>query len=116
MANVVLVVLTNPVSGERDEEFNEWYNNTHLKDVLTVPGYVAATRFRLLDKTVLEGAEQPKQRYLAIYELDTDDVDRAAAQLQGAMQGGEMFISDSLDLPTAAANFYEQVSDRHEAE
>jgi EthD domain len=112
VANMILAVLTNPVSADRDDEFNEWYTNTHLNDVLKVPGYVAATRFKLVDKPVLAGAEQPKHRYLAIYELDTDDVDRAAAQLQAAVQDSGMFVSDSLDLATAMANFYEQVSDR----
>ena len=116
MAKMILAVLTNPVSQERDAEFNEWYTNTHLNDVLKVPGYVAATRFKVIDKPMMDGAELPKQRYLAIYELDTDDVDQAAAQLMTAVQDGGMSLSDSLDPATVMANFYEQVSDRRTAE
>jgi hypothetical protein len=116
MAKMILAVLTNPVSQERDAEFNEWYTNTHLNDVLKVPGYVAATRFKVIDKPMMDGAELPKQRYLAIYELDTDDVDQAAAQLMTAVQDGGMSVSDSLDPATIMANFYERVSDRRTAE
>src|SRR5882757_815464 len=116
MAKMILVVLTNPVSDERETEFNEWYTNTHLNDVIKVPGYIAATRFKVVDKPMMEDAERPKQRYLAIYELDTDDVDQAAAQLMTAVQDGGMSVSDSLDPATVMANFYEQVSDRRTAE
>ena len=40
-----LIVLTNPVDG-REDEYNDWYTNVHLDDVLKVPGVVAAQRFR----------------------------------------------------------------------
>ena len=34
-----LFALTNPTDG-RDEEFNDWYTNVHLTDVLKLPGVV----------------------------------------------------------------------------
>ena len=37
MAKYTFVVLTNAVDG-KDDTFNEWYTNTHLGDVLAVPG------------------------------------------------------------------------------
>src|SRR5882672_11846828 len=116
MGRIILAVFTNPVSSDRDSDFNEWYDNTHMKDVLKVPGYIAATRFKLLDKSIIVGAELPHQSYLAIYELETDNVDKAAEQLQAAVQGGGMFISDSLDPSTIRANFYEATTDRVEAD
>ena len=40
-----LIVLTNPVDG-REDEYNDWYTNVHLDDVLKIPGVVGAQRFR----------------------------------------------------------------------
>ena len=47
MARYQYVVMTNAVEG-RDAEFNEWYTNIHLKEVLEVPGFTAATRYRVV--------------------------------------------------------------------
>ena len=44
MAKYTFVVLTNAVEG-KDDAFDEWYTNTHLGDVLAVPGFVSAQRF-----------------------------------------------------------------------
>ena len=35
---------TNPTSGKEDE-YNTWYDEHHLKDVINVPGFVSARRF-----------------------------------------------------------------------
>jgi len=45
MAKYTFVVLTNPTSS-KEAEYNEWYNKQHIPDVLNVPGFVAAQRFR----------------------------------------------------------------------
>jgi hypothetical protein len=112
---IILAVMTNAMTPEQDAEFNDWYTNTHLGDVLKVPGFVAATRFCLLDKQLLDDVELPKQRYLAIYELDTDDVDAAAAGLKAAIESGSMFVSDTLDQSMMAAHFYQQITARQTA-
>ncbi len=45
----VLVVMSNPAPG-KEQEYNDWYTNVHLGDVLKVPGIVSAQRFKLDDK------------------------------------------------------------------
>jgi hypothetical protein len=115
VGKIILAVMTNAMTPQQDTEFNDWYTNTHLTDVLKVPGFVAATRFSLLDKQLLDEVELPKQRYLAIYELDTDDVDAAAAGLQTAIESGGVFVSDTLDPSTVAAHFYQQITARQTA-
>jgi hypothetical protein len=47
MAHFKLVVMSDALDN-RDDEFNNWYDNIHLKDVLAVDGIVAAQRFKLL--------------------------------------------------------------------
>jgi hypothetical protein len=48
-------------SPEHEAARNDWYDNVHLPDLLSVPGFVSAVRFRQL------GAES---HYLAIYEIE----------------------------------------------
>jgi hypothetical protein len=115
VGKIILAVMTNAMTPEQDAEFNDWYTNTHVPDVLKVPGFVAATRFCLLDKQLLDEVELPKQRYFAIYELDTADVDAASAGLQAAIESGSMFVSDTLDPSTVAAHFYQQITARQKA-
>ncbi len=76
MPKCTLLVLTNPVEG-REETFNDWYTNTHLKDVLAVPGIVSAQRFKLAG-TQLAPAPHPWS-YLALYDVETDNLDQTVS-------------------------------------
>jgi hypothetical protein len=109
MAKATLVVLTNPVSPEVEDEYNDWYNNVHLKDVVAVEGFVGAQRFKIVETEAMAEAPKPAQRYLALYELDTDDIEGAAKRLTDvAMAGdGRMEISPALDA-ASALTFYVQ--------
>jgi hypothetical protein len=40
------LVFSNPVPGMEDE-FNEWYSDRHVHEIVRVPGYVSAQRFRV---------------------------------------------------------------------
>lgn len=65
------VVLSNAVDG-RDDEFNEWYTNRHVVDVLKVDGVVAAQRFQLAPE---QRRDPPHPyRYLTIYEVQASAV------------------------------------------
>ena len=39
----LLLVLSSPASG-REDEYHEWYTETHLEEVVATPGFVAAQR------------------------------------------------------------------------
>ncbi len=108
MANHVLVVLSN-VKGGADAAFNEWYTNTHLGDILAVDGFSAAQRFKLSDSQV--GDATSPYAYLALYEIDTDDLSGPIAALQAAGQGA-MEISDALDIENTVAWLYTPVTER----
>ena len=62
MAKLWLVVLTNPVEG-REDEYNEWYSDRHLEDVLAVEGFEAAQRFEFVPSGLSPDAPY---RYLAV--------------------------------------------------
>jgi hypothetical protein len=117
MARAILVVQANPSNPEREDEFNRWYNETHLPDVLRVEGYIAAQRFRVVDGVPLaEGLPPPSHRYLAVYELDTDDLEAASQRLREQVLQGAIGISDSLDLQSVSVSFYRPVTERLKSE
>lgn len=71
MARWIHLVHTNCREQAREAEFNDWYSNTHLADMLRCPGVVSARRYRRED--VGEG----EAKYLAIYEIEAEDIERA---------------------------------------
>ena len=76
----VLVVLSNCTEPGREKEFKDWYVNIHLPDVLETPGIIDAKLFNLATPPT-EG----QGKFLAIYELDTDDVDSVQKSLDQVM-------------------------------
>ena len=71
MARFSFVVYSNPAEG-REQEYNDWYSNQHLKDLLAMPGVISARRFKL-SGTQIHSVAQTYQ-YLAIYDIEADDV------------------------------------------
>ena len=68
MAKWLLVVETNSADPAREAEFNEWYDKTHLPDVLETPGFLSATRYENTE------AAEGKARFLATYDIEADDI------------------------------------------
>ena len=74
----IYVVRSNALAG-KDDAFNRWYDETHLPEVLQIEGVNAAQRFRLSAHQL-----QPDQahQYLAIYDIDSDDVEATLERLK----------------------------------
>jgi hypothetical protein len=72
MPKAVWLVATKCTDPAREEEFNRWYDNTHLPDLLAVPGIVAARRYKLSGPA---NPKEPEAQYLAVYEVDSDTPD-----------------------------------------
>jgi hypothetical protein len=111
MAKHVFLSLLNAQNG-KDKEFNDWYRDIHLPEVLTIPGFVGAQRFEL-SAAQLPGMET-RWKYLVIYEIDDDSPARALAELGARMSGGAMIISDAL-APDVAAWAYTALEAPHVA-
>ena len=98
------IVMSRPVEG-REDEYNDWYQNCHLGEVVATPGFVSAQRFKLSHDLAGDGTAHP---YCAIYEIEADDWTQPFAALQeSAGEGGGMFMSEAIDLSTVQANLYE---------
>lgn len=76
MTDHFLSVFTSPSDGP-DQEYNDWYTNSHLPEVLQVPGISAAQRRRAAEET---GANS-SHGYLAIYESDVQPPTEVIASL-----------------------------------
>ena len=59
-----LVLVRADIPEDKQGEFNRWYNEEHLKEVLASPGYLSAARY-----VAVSGGPT----YLACYELETPE-------------------------------------------
>lgn len=106
MVNGVFVVLTNPVDG-REEEYNEWYSNKHLAEVVALEGFATAQRFTLADPG---RARDAPYRYAALYEAEEGRTEVAAKALASATKEGRIVVSDALS-PTPGAWWFRPITD-----
>jgi len=105
MVKYKLVVLSEPTEGQEDE-YNRWYNEVHLADVLRVPGFLAAQRFKL--HTPMNG--QFPHSYLSIYEIESENPQQVLAGLVEATEAGAMVISAALNVDSPVVALFETCS------
>jgi len=84
-------VFSNPKEG-RETEYNDWYSNVHLHDILAVPGYSSAQRF----KCQIRAVGDIRHDWLAIYEMDVETAEEAKKAVD-SLSLVEMVISDALE-------------------
>jgi hypothetical protein len=89
----------------REKEFHEWYDKIHIPDILKIPGFRRTTRYDIREPAEGQG------KYLALYKIETEDIDKTMALLRGAVaklreQGR---ISDVATV--VARSLYRQISD-----
>jgi hypothetical protein len=84
------LVFSQPPEGVTDEEYNRWYD-AHLVEILTVPGFVGAQRFRL--SVMTDDPDAPSTfGYLAIFEIE-GDLETVMAEMEAAgMSRSELYI------------------------
>ena len=76
-----LQIVFSRLPDEVDEaEFNDWYD-AHLDEILSIPGFVSAQRFRL-EQVVVDEDAGVRYRYLALYEIEGDPQEVLAAMAE----------------------------------
>lgn len=83
-----LVVYSTAAPG-RDDEFNRWYDDVHVPEVLALGPFRSAQRFVLTDPQPFAQTH----RYVAVYAFDGDPQAALAALLDAA---GDMTMSDAM--------------------
>jgi hypothetical protein len=65
MAGAYIYAVTSDIEPALEQQFNDWYNSEHVVELLAVPGFLVARRFRAINGN-------PK--YLAVYNLEQPQV------------------------------------------
>ena len=99
MARHVQIVLSNPASAERTAEFHDWYENQHIPDLMRLPGFIGAQRFRV----ALPFRGEVPWIHAVVYELEADDLGTVLGELVDAHADGRIAVSDVLDGATLTA-------------
>ncbi|MBW8754945.1 MAG: hypothetical protein JF595_12490 [Sphingomonadales bacterium] len=97
-----LMVVTSGAKDGRDDEYNAWYDGTHLADICSLPGVTSGRRY---DAAVPSPNPQPAP-YLAIYEIEADDPGTVLAEMMRRAEAGEMSLSDALNIDQAQIWMY----------
>jgi hypothetical protein len=92
MHQALLLVYTD-VDPEHEEAFHQWYDTVHLPDLLAIDGFVGARRYKLSGPEPRN--QQPASRYLAVYELASDDT----KAIMGRLREGLGKLGDRASFP-----------------
>jgi hypothetical protein len=101
----IMLVFANPIPG-REAEFNDWYTNTHMGDLVQLQGWMGAQRFRIVTNVQprLSGAGYG-HGYLIIWDLEDTDANPALARMTAAISGGKSRLGAAFNYtPGAGAN------------
>jgi hypothetical protein len=94
MSKSLFVVKTAPDSPEGAAAYNDWYDNTHLGELLAIDGCTSAQRYLSDDG----------ETYLAVYEFDCD-ADTAKARFGAAFASMATPVNVRMDPPPSMEFF-----------
>lgn len=110
MAKYTFLALTNPVAG-KEAEFNEWYDKHHVPDVINVPGFISGQRFKLADAQ-FGGDASKTYKYLAVYEIETDDLAATIKELRARGGTPDITPSDAIDGKIVATYMFTPIKEK----
>lgn len=96
MNKYILIVTSNAAEG-REEEFNHWYDNIHIPEVLQIPGFKNGTRYHNINPEI-------NTPYLAIFEIESNDIDTTIELLNENRK--VQSSSDSIDVHSASFQIF----------
>src|SRR5687767_9518954 len=104
MGEYHLVVLLNPVNG-KEVEFNTWYDQKHVPDLLAVDGIDSCTRYQRAALPPAKG----QRTYMAIYDIRTNDLPSVMAEMSARVRSGVSDVSPTIDSASMVMNVYEKM-------
>jgi hypothetical protein len=108
MARYQYVILAAAVPG-REAEFEHWYDEQHLADVVNIEGVVNARRFRIVDQKVTN-LDAPGWRSLAIYDIESEDPQAVLATISAAAGTDAMPLTEAMTRTGLVQLLVQQVS------
>jgi hypothetical protein len=110
MTSYKLMALSN-AKVDREDDFNRWFDQSHIPEVLAVEGFVSVQRLRLASHQRTPAPHPYK--YAAIYSIETDDLKACLDGLGRAVQNGTK--TDASDSERRALWVFEHFGPEHEA-
>ncbi|MDV8070648.1 DUF4286 family protein [Rhodococcus sp. IEGM 1366] len=89
MAKGIYYVESRPVSPEMAAEYNTWYNEVHLPEIVAIDGFRSARRLAPVDGV---------GPYVALYEMEGDDLEEVLARMLSVANDGGFVMSETLQL------------------
>jgi len=87
VAKGIILVESRPSSPDRDQEYNTWYDEVHIPELVALDGFVSARRLRPVE------GDGP---YVAIYEVEADNLQAVLDNMIAS--AGRLHMSDALQL------------------
>ena len=95
-----LLIVWADIPSEKEDDFNSWYNEEHLAELLSVPGVLSAARYE---------ATSSGPKHMAIYELESSAVvETDAFKSRPRTEWGER-VSPSIIGTNFMSNVYEMI-------
>jgi len=88
----LMIAQSAPLEG-CEQAFNDWYQNTHLPDVVAIDGFIRAQRYQV--GAHISGTEPLP--YLTIYEIEAESAGAARQSLIDAAMAGKTPVADVFD-------------------
>lgn len=102
----LVLVFSNPVKGQEDE-YDRWYEDVHLGEMLATTGWQGAQRFALAD----EMWNACPHGYLAVYEAEADDPKSVLPHLNATRAKRQQ--NAAFDKKTAAVWVFSEIGPEH---
>ncbi len=116
MPKALFMAFSNAASAAQEAEYNRWYEEHHLPDLIREVGQItAATRYRVTNVELVPGGNKLGFKYVSLFEVEAAtqaDLESCAQAMREAIGRGGVDISPTVDLPTTIASFLLPIGDR----
>jgi hypothetical protein len=111
MPKAIFLVFSNPSDPSRDGEFNHWYDTVHVPAARNaVTGLTKVTRYRLSDTQYAPPSQPREHRYLALYEVEAEDLALVRMQLEEMLE--DVDHAHATDWSRAVGLVFEPITER----
>lgn len=110
----VFLVYANPVPGMQ-ESFNDWYDNQHIGDLVQMPGWTGAQRFRIVGNVTPRPTTLGyRHGYLVLWDIEDTTAVAATRPMLDGLRGGKVRRGAAFDYSpgAAASGMYEVMGPR----
>ena len=109
MAHYQLIVFSNPVAGQ-EQAYEQWYTNTHIHDLLKVPGVRTAQRHAVL----ADLSRKPLAGFVAEYAIESEDIAATVGEIRSRLGTAQMPMDDAFDRTSSSFIVAEPVGPAHD--